>query len=239
MEASSVVKQPTYVGSGFAVVTAACVTGMLATQPMQVSIAGVEVVGALLLLWSGLVRRRGHPILGRGLVLVGCSLICLTLGVSILVPVELFKRIAFFNGVLATACIVLGVFPLRQSWARSLVTLGIVLFSCSLVFLAWVSSPSAPQILFGVGLTIVTWDIAEYAITLGEDVGRSAQTYPVTVTHLTGSLGVGLAAGTVALAVASVQLPAIPIAVFALLLGAVLLLLLVLFLGDNESLPET
>lgn len=236
---ASVVKQPTYAGSAFAVLAAACVTGVLASQPIQVSIAGVEAVGALLLLGSGLVRRRGHRVLGGGLVLAGCGLVCLAIGLSLLAPGGLFERIAFLGGALATACVVLGVFPLRQSWTRSLVGLGIVLFSCSLVFLAWASNPSGLELLLGVGLTIVTWDVAEHAITLGNDVGRSARTYPVTVTHLVGSLGVGLAAGTVALLVARVQLPAIPIATLALLLGAVLLLLLVLFLGDSEWLSDT
>jgi len=238
MDSSSVVKQPTYAGSCFAVVAAACVTGMLATQPIQVSIAGIEVVGALLVLGSGLVRRRGYSILGGSLVLVGCILIFLTLGLSILVPIEPFKRITFFSGVFATACIVLGVFPLRQSWERFLVVLGVALFTCALTVQTWVSSPGTPQILFGAVLTIVTWDLAEHAITLGEDVGRSTQTYPVTGIHLAGSLGVGLAAGTVALAVATVQLPAVPSTVFALLLGAILLLLLVIFLGGDEWSPE-
>ncbi|EMA51272.1 MULTISPECIES: DUF7519 family protein [Halococcus] len=239
MEASSIVKQPTYAGSVLAVVAAACVTGVLASQPVQVSIAGVGAVGAVLLLGSGLVRRRGHRVLGGGFVFVGCSLVCLALGLSLLSPGGLFERIAFFGGTLAMACVVLGVFPLRQSWAGSLVGFGIVLFSCSLIFLAWISDPGRVQLLLGVGLTIVTWDVAEHAITLGNDVGRSARTYPVTMIHFVGSLGVGLAAGTVTLVVDSVQLPAIPIAALALLLGAVLLLLLVLFLGDSEWLSGT
>ena len=239
MGASSAVKQPTYAGSVLAVLAAACVTGVLASQPVQVSIAGVGAVGAFLLLGSGLVHRRGHRVLGSGLVLAGCGLVCLALGLSLLSPGGLFERIAFFGGTLAMACVVLGVFPLRQSWAGSLVGFGIVLFSCSLVFLAWISDLGSLHLLLGVGLTIVTWDMAEYAITLGNDVGRSARTYPVTVIHFVGSLGVGIAGGTIALVVDSVQLPAIPIAALALLLGAVLLLLLVLFLGDSEWLSGT
>lgn len=238
MGASSVVKQPTYAGSALAVLAAACVTGVLASQPVQVSIAGVEAVGAFLLLGSGLVRRRGHRVLGSSFVFAGSGLICFALGLSLLSPSGLFERIAFFGGTLAMACVVLGVFPLRQSWAGSLVGLGIVLFGCSLVFLAWISNPDSVQLLLGFGLTIVTWDMAEHAIALGNDVGRSARTYPVTMTHFVGSLGVGLAAGAVALMADSVQLPAIPIAALALLLGAILLLLLVLFLGDSEWLSD-
>ena len=236
---SPIVKQPTYAGSALAVLAAACVTSVLASQPVQVSIAGVGTVGAFLLLGSGLVRRRGHRVLGGGLVLGGCCLVCLALGLSLLSPGGLFERIAFFGGTLALACIILAVFPLRQSWASSLIGIGTVLFSCSLVFLAWISNPSRFQLLFGVGSIIVTWDMAEYAITLGNDVGRSARTYPMTVTHFIGSLGVGLAGGVGALIVDSVQLPAIPIAALGLLLGAVLLLLLVLFLGDSEWLSGT
>ena len=239
MGASSVVKQPTYAGSALAVLAAACVAGVLASQPVQVSIAGVETIGAFLLLGSGLVRRRGHRVLGGGLVLAGSGLVCLALGLGLLSPGGLFERVAFFGGMLAIACVVLGVFPLRQSWAGSLVGFGIVLFSCSLVFLAWISNPSTLQLLLGFGLTIVTWDMAEHAIALGNDVGRSARTYPVTLIHLVGSLGVGLAGGAIALVVDSVQLPAIPITALALLLVAVLLLLLVLFLGDSEWLSGT
>ena len=239
MGTSSVVNQPTYVGSALAVLAAACVTGVLASEPVQVPIAGVEAVGAFLLLGSGLVRRRGHRVLGGGLVFAGSGLICVALGLGLLSPSGLFERIAFFGGTVAMACVVLGVFPLRQSWAGSLVGVGTVLFSCSLVFSAWISNPGSLQLLFGVGLTILVWDMGEHAIMLGNDVGRNAQTYSVTVAHFVGSLGIGLAAGTIALMVDSVRLPAIPIAALVFLLGAILLLLLVLFLGDSEWLSNT
>lgn len=234
-----VVKQPTYAGSALAVATAACVTGTLASHPVQVSIAGVEAVGALVLLGSGLVRRRGHRVLGGGCVLVGGGLVCLALGLSLLAPGGLFERLPFVGGAFAMVCVVLGVFPLRQSWAYGLVGLGVVVFSCSLVFLAWVSNPSGVPIVLGIGLTIVTWDMSEHAITLGNDVGRSARTYPVTVTHFIGSLGIGIAASVVALVVARVELPAIPVASLAFLLGATLLLLVVLFVGDSEWLSSS
>lgn len=238
MGESSLVKHPTYAGSALAVVAAVCVTGVLASQPVQVSITGVEAVGALLLLGSGLVRRRGHHVVGGAFVVGGCGLVCLSLGLSLLAPGGLFERIAFLGGALALACVVLSVFPLKQSWARGLNGLAAVLFSCSLAVLAWISTPSSLQILLGVGLTIVTWDMAEHAITLGTDVGRSARTYPVTGVHAIGSLGVGLVAGVVAVLVSRVALPAIPIAALALLLSALLVLLLVLFLGDSKWLSK-
>lgn len=238
MGESSIAKQPAYAGSALAVVAAACVTGVLASQPVQVSIACVEAVGGLLLLGSGLVRRGGHRVLGRALVLVGGGLVCLSLGVSLLAPGGLFERLAFLGGALATACVVLGVFPLKRSWARGLNGVGATLFGCSLVFLAWMSTLPALQILLGIGLTIVAWDTADHAISLGEDVGRSARTYPVTGVHFVGSLGVGLAAGAVALVTARVELPAVPVAALALLLGALLVLLLVLFLGDSDWLSR-
>lgn len=238
MGESSLVKHPTYAGSALAVVAAACVTGVLASQPVQVSITGIEAVGAFLLLGSGLVRRRGHHVVGGAFVVGGCGLVCLSLGLSLLAPGGLFERIAFLGGALALACVVLSVFPLKQSWARGLNGLAAVLFSCSLAVLAWISTPSSLQILLGVGLTIVAWDMAEHAITLGTDVGRSARTYPVTGVHAIGSLGVGLVAGVVAVLVSRVALPAIPIAALALLLSALLVLLLVLFLGDSKWLSK-
>lgn len=239
MGESAVAKGPAYAGGALAVVTAACVTGVLASQPVQVSIAGVEAVGALLLVGSGIVRRRGRPVVGGVLVVVGCGVVCLAIALGLLAPTELFERAAFLGGTLATAFVTLGVFPVRRSWARGLNGFAAVLFSCSIVFLAWVSNPSDLRVLLGVGLTIVTWDTAEHAITVGEDVGRSARTYPVAGVHFIGSLGVGLVAGGVALVASRAALPAIPIAALALLLTALLVLLLVLFLGDSEWLVES
>ncbi len=239
MDKLAVVQQPAYAGSALAVVAAACVTGVLASQPVQLSIAGVEAVGALLLLGSGLVRRRGHPWVGGVLVVIGCGGVCLALVMGLLAPSGLFERIAFLGGTLATAFVTLGVFPLRQSWARGFNGFAAVLFSCSLALLAWVSNPSDLQVLLGVGFTIMAWDMAEYAITLGEDVGRSARTYPVTGVHFAGSLGVGLAASIVALVGGNIALPAIPIATLTLLLSAIVVLLLVLFLGDSEWLSKS
>ena len=239
MSESSLVKQPAYAGSALAVVAAACVTGVLASQPLQVSIAGIEAVGALLLLGSGLVRRRGRHVVGGVFVVGGSGLVCLSLGLSLVAPGGLFERIVFLGGALAVGFVTLGVFPLKQSWARGFNGFGAVLFSCCLVFLAWVSTPSSLQILLGVGLTIVAWDMAEYAITLGEDVGRSARTYSVTGVHFIGSLGVGFAAGVVAVVVSRVELPAVSSAALALFLSAVLILLFVVLLGDTEWLSKS
>ncbi|WP_160133503.1 DUF7519 family protein [Halococcus salsus] len=234
MTDAPLVAQPTYAGSTLAVLSAACVTGVLAGSFTQGLVVGVETVGALLLLGSGLVRRRGHRVLGGGFVLVGCGLVCSALGMGLLSTGGLFERIAFLGGTLAMAVVVLGVFPLRESWTRTLVGVGVALFGCSLVLLTWVSDPDAVRLLVGVGSMVLTWDLAEYATTLGVDVGRSARTYPVVLTHLAGTLGTGAIAGVFALVVDGVRLPAIPIAAFALLLGASLLSLLVLFLGDSD-----
>ncbi|RYJ14294.1 hypothetical protein ELS19_10195 [Halogeometricum borinquense] len=239
MDEPPVVKQPAYAGSAIAIVAAACVTGILASQPVQVSVAGVEAVGALLLLGSGLVRRRGYDVVGGVLVVVGYGLVCLALGLSLLAPSGLFERMSFLGGTLATAFVTLGVYPLKRPWAHGFNGFAAVLFSCSLVFLVWVSDPSDIQVLLGIGLTIVAWDMSEYAITLGEDVGRSARTYPVTGVHFIGSLSVGVAAGILALVVSRVALPAVPIATLALLLSALLLLLLVLLLGDSDWLSTS
>lgn len=235
MSDSAHVDQPAYAGGVLAVVAAVSATGTLAPALLHVSIAGVEGVGALLLLGSGLFRRRGHPVVGGGLVVTGCALVCLSLALGAFATGGSLARIPFLGGLLATVFVTLGVVPLRRSWARGCNRLAAVLFSCCVVFSAWAADPTDFQVVAGSALLLVAWDAAEHSITLGEDVGRSAQTRQVAVVHAAGSLVVGLAAGIVVFVARWLELPAVPDAAFALLLSAILMSLLVLFLGDSDN----
>lgn len=72
------------------------------------------------------------------------------------------------------------------------------------VLLGGVAGGSAVGLLMAMVATIVSWDLGEHAITLGEQLGPAAQTARLELVHLAGSLGVGgLAAGVVTLLASS------------------------------------
>lgn len=231
---SKITKHPSYAGSGIALVAALCVTGLITSSPLQLTVVGIEALGIFMLLCSGLVRQRGRRITGLLLLITGSIIVCLSLGLSVVFPMGLIERGALIGGVFSPVLVLLGLYPLRVEWSRNLTGLGTALLSSSVVISEWVTQMGQVQLLLAVLLTVLAWDAAEQAITLGNDVGRGARTVAVSITHTTGSLAVGLLALTVAIGLYGRTPSSIPIAALVLLFGAVLLLLLALYFGDHR-----
>ncbi|WP_336360978.1 DUF7519 family protein [Haladaptatus sp. ZSTT2] len=72
---------------------------------------------------------------------------------------------------------------------RVAVTLGAGVLFVALL-LAGVSGLSIPLTLFGIGATVLAWDVGENAIGLGEQLGRNAPTKRAQLVHAGGSVAV-------------------------------------------------
>lgn len=234
MTTSEIISEPSYPGSAIALLTAICTAGVVATQPLQLGIVGIEGIGVFVVLASSVVRRYGHRLAGVVLLFVGSAISCLAVGLGVVYPAALLDRGVFVAGLLGPLAVLVGLYPLYARWARPLTGIGIALLVGALVLRGWLDQLGWEALLIGVLLTILTWDAAEHAITLGSEVGRDASTRAVSVRHTTGTLVVGVPAALVAAGFASMSSIAVPTSVLIGLLSAVLVLLFGLYLSYLE-----
>lgn len=108
--------------------------------------------------------------------------------------------------------------------SRTWLTVGAFVLFASVVIGGLVGAASL-YVLGGAVATLLTWDLGENALGLGEQVGRAATTSRVELVHAAGAVGVGVAAAAVALGATTAAGPVPLSALVAALLAGVLLLI--------------
>lgn len=217
---SRITTYPSHASGSIALLAALCATGFSTSQPLQLTIVGIEAIGAFILLGSSVVQQRGRRMSGLALLLAGSIIVCLALGLGVVFPVGLLERSALLSGIVGPVLVVLAMYPLRATWSRSLTGLGTILLISGVMIRGWLAQIDQIPLLGAVLMTILAWDAAEQAITLGDDVGRGARTFVVSIAHTLSSLAIGLLAITVATGIYGMAPVTIPLGAVALLLSA-------------------
>ncbi len=225
---------PSYTSSTIALCAAVCVVGVLTTHPLQRKIVGIEAIGLLILQLSIVVQRRWNRMSGLACILLGSLLTTISLGLGIVFPMNLIERSAFVGGMFGPVVLLLGLYPLHKSVSRWLTGISTALLIYSAVVNGWAAQLSHQQLLGAIMLTILAWDAAGHAISLGKEVGRGSRSFVVSSVHTVGTLTVGMGGILIADVFNRLRAVAIPAASFTLLLGVLLLLLFALYLGDLE-----
>lgn len=226
---SHITKQPSPESGGIAILVVFCAAGLSTSHPLQVSIVGVEAMGAFLLLGGWVVRDREGRGSGYVFYLAGSLLVSLALGMSVVFPGEPIERAALVAGTVGPAIVLLAVSPLCTSCSHSLTGLGTSLLMGGVMIRGWLEQIGQLHVFVAVVMTILAWDTAEQAITLGNDVGRDARTVLVTITHTVGTLSIGAFAILVTAGVYGVTPATIPVVGLALLFVSIPLLLLAVY----------
>ena len=104
------------------------------------------------------------------------------------------------------------------------------------VLVAGLGAASAATLLLGVAATVLAWDVGGFAVDLGAELGREADTHRVEVVHATGSAAVALATAGLGYGVYLTAGGSQPVAALLLLLlaGVVLLATLDRASSGNE-----
>jgi len=227
--------RPSYASSAIALLAAVCAAGLTTTHPVQRTLVAIEALGVFVVLLSAVGRQRGHRLGGLSLLLAGGGVVGLALGLSTVFPAGLVERGALVSGMLGPVVLLLGLYPVRETLTRHFTGVGIALLVGAIVIRGWLQGIGQLQLLAAVALTLLAWDLAEQAVTLGRDVGRGARTVIVSLTHTAGSLLVGLFGVAVAAGIYGVPPSTLPLAALALLLAGTLVLGLALYLGHLEQ----
>jgi hypothetical protein len=173
-------------------------------------------------------RASGNTVLGGLGALVGGVLVVAGAGLAVASVSGIPSLATVGFGVAGVLVVGLGTLPLRGTGSRLFVKGGTALLLLSVVAAGLFREATLVVLLVAAAGVVVTWDAAENAITLGEQLGRSTGTWRVEATHLGGT---GLAAGAAVVAGLFAQdlgTPGLDLHSLALLLVAVTLLTLAL-----------
>ncbi|WP_136718411.1 DUF7519 family protein [Halorientalis salina] len=169
--------------------------------------------------------RYGYRVSGVVAAGVGIVVCVVALGGFALGADELIQQVRYFPGLVGLGLLVGAIAPIRGQGSRLLVKVGTGgLFLCVVFTGLFREADTTLLLLTGAG-TILAWDGGDYAIGVGEQLGRQAQTWRLELTHLLASAlvgGVAVASVILAQRVADTQLS---LASFVLTFVAALLLL--------------
>lgn len=231
-EKPSIPKRPSHASGGIALLAGLCTTWISTSHSLQLIIVGIEAVGTVILLASSVARQRESHVWQLLLVFTGSSIVSIAIGLSVVFPGSLIDRGAFISGMLGPVLLILAVYPLRTTWSRPIAGIGTTLLLSSVLIRGWLEQIGQIHLLGAVMMTLLAWDAAEQAITLGNDVGRGARTAVVSITHTIGSLTVGIVAMTITTAVYGTTPTTIPPLAVAILLASISVLIVSIYLPN-------
>nr|WP_211330684.1 hypothetical protein [Halalkalicoccus subterraneus] len=122
----------------------------------------------------------------------------------------------------------LGVFSVKARLARWLASVGIALIFGGILGATIVDTPPFWRLAVAVGGVFLSWDVANQAIRLGEQVGTTAETISAETNRITTSTVVAVISVIVTIAISQIPVTSDSIVGLALLLVAILLFILAL-----------
>lgn len=215
-------RRPTRLSGGVAVVLALASLGLVggdATVWSTLFVAGVGL--GLLTLGSGI--RGSHGLVGLGLSVVGGGVVLLAVGLAATEPSRLGVRLWLGAGLVGVVCVAAGVIPLRAKGSRRLLRGGAVLLFATVLLGGLLSLAELGTLLVAGVAALLTWDVGENAISVGEQLGRATETVRIELAHLFFSVVVGTVAVVAGLVVSGVESPSLSLGGFLILLLAVVL----------------
>lgn len=160
----------------------------IALVPIVVlALAGVTMVAGGMAL-----RRRGYSMVGSGLALAGGAVGVAAVGLAGMQAGDTSELLWTVPGVLGVVLLGLAVTPLRGSGMRWLVKAGAGGLFVSVVLAGLFQAAPFGTLLVALAGTIVAWDAGEHAIDVGRQLGRSASTWRLDVSHVGATAAVGV-----------------------------------------------
>lgn len=194
-DASAFRGRPARASSAFAVAFGAVSVALVADGPIQRRVLAVAVVGVALFVGGGLARRRDRSVaagvVGAAVAVVGTLIIAAALVIALTGPPRYVDRIVLLPGLVGLWVLAAGLVPLRVGSERSLVDAGTGLVFLTVLTGGVVQSSSLRAVLVAGVLTVVAWDIAENAVSLGKHVGVTAATGRAEFVHAAASIAIG------------------------------------------------
>ena len=214
------VPRPAPASSTAAVALAVLAVSLVGDTSVQRRVIAIGVVGLVAFALGVVVWRRDGSTVGALAAICGSTVVFVALVLAGTRPFLVVHRIELVPGILGLWVFAAGVARLYPGWERKLVAAGTGLVLVSVLTSGVVQTTDLGPLLVAGTLTIVAWDTAENAVSLGQQVGADADTRQAEFTH---SAATGVVAGAALLLVFAVHrlgVDGLPFAALAALLLA-------------------
>lgn len=222
-------RRPTAVSGAAALVAGAVAMGLLAGTTAQRLALAATVVGAAAFALGGRRWQRDRGVVGAGLAVVGVLLAGAAAGYVATQPPEFVRRLELLPGLAGLVTLAAALLPVRFRWSRLLVDVGTGLLFVAVLTSGVARGASTTALLAAAAATILAWDAAENAVSIGGQIGAHGETDTGRAELVHVGVGWGVAAGgiAVALGVARLGVDDLPFAALVALLVAGVALALV------------
>lgn len=223
------VRRPTLASAAAAMVAGTFSIGLLAGSAVQRRLLAVAVVGVAAFAVGGRLWRRDRGTAGAVLALCGCLLVAVAAGYATVRPPLLIQRFELFPGILGLWVLAAALVPVRFGWSRMLVDAGTGLLFVAVLVSGVVRGASTGAIVVAAAATVLAWDAAENAVSMGGQTGADAatDTRRAELVHVGATAGVAVVAVAVVLGIAQLGIEGLPLAALVSLLVAGIVLALV------------
>jgi hypothetical protein len=212
------VRLPTVTSSVVALAAAGSAVGLLAGTAIQrrllaVVLLGVAAVGIGGRLYTGAQRPTGLVIAA-----VGTLLVAVAVGATLVLPAAFSHRLELLPGLVGLWLLAAALVPIRVAWSRRLIDLGTGLVFAGVLLSGVLRDASTVTLVVAGAATILAWDAAENATSLGGQIGAHSATPSARaeLVHIGITAGVALVAVAIVLGVGRLGVDGLP---FAALLG--------------------
>ena len=223
--------RPAPAGAVLAVAAAVVGVAVVANTEAQLLAIGTEVVAVAALGAGAELRERGRrgglaAPAGWLLLLVGVGAAVAALALAVVEPDRLSRQLELVPGLIGVTLLALGVRPAsdRRIRSRYLVGAGAAFVVIAAFTSGVIYGAGRTSLLVATALAVLAWDAGEQAVSLGEQVGRRAETAAVTLVHVGASAVVGVAAVALAGGIYAVNVTGASLFALVLLLGAAIVL---------------
>ncbi|MGM0606058.1 MAG: DUF7519 family protein [Halobacteriota archaeon] len=224
----SFVRRPTVTSSVLAVAFGIAAVGLLAESSGQRRPLMMAAVGAVSFTLGGRLWRRDSSAIGVIVALCGSLLLAASIGYVAIRSPQLVDRFELLPGLLGLWILAAALVPVRFRRSRLGIDVGTGLLFVSVLTSGVVHGASPPALIVAAAATILAWDAAENAVSLGGQIGshRIATTAKAELTHVGVSGAVAILSVGVVLGIAAVGVDGLPFAALVALLVAVVALVL-------------
>ncbi|WP_049915595.1 DUF7519 family protein [Natrialba taiwanensis] len=196
---------PTRVSASVAFITilGACFAGSVG--PIQTAPFLLEATGLTLYSSGILLRQRTNQLTGKALTLLGLIVATSALVGVIAIPLPFSILLTYFSCGLGMLLLTMGVFPVYRKFTQCLTLTGVVFVFIGVAANAIIDSPPLWRSVIAVTMVFLSWDASRRAITLGTQVGNTAETISVEIVGIAASSAVAIAAIMLTIAVSQIS----------------------------------
>ena len=190
------IERPAVISSVIAVIIATTAVALLSGPGLQRQLLALALIGSISFGIGSRLRDKTQRVTGAILMLSGTLLVVVAIGLVLLGPLRFSSQVELAPGLLGLWILIAALGPVWSRWTRWLINLGIGVLFVGILLSGMLRSTSPTALVAAAAATILAWDTARNAVSIGTQIGasESAATNRAELTHIGASSIVATAA---------------------------------------------